>query len=63
MFVLLAVLLAQAGGVPRASGVERPVVPPNVRCVEDSFGNWSCTNEDRILKGRDGSVTVIPGRR
>jgi hypothetical protein len=56
------VMLAQASGShPPAKG--GAVVPPNVRCVADSFGNYTCTDGSRILRDSFGNVTVIPGRK
>jgi hypothetical protein len=54
--LVLAVLLAQ-GGHPAKSG---PVVPPNVRCVADSFGNYTCSDGSRIVRDSFGNV-VVPG--
>jgi hypothetical protein len=62
MILVAAVLLAQAGvgaHPPPAKGQ----VPPNVRCVADSFGGWSCSDGSRIVRDSFGNVVVIPGRR
>jgi hypothetical protein len=57
--LVLAVLLAQAG----AHSPAKPVVPPNVRCVADSFGGFTCSDGSRVIRDSFGNVTVIPGRR
>ena len=59
--LLLAVLLAQA--LPdRAPAREVPRQQENVRCIKDSFGNYTCTNGDRVLRDSFGNVIVVPGR-
>lgn len=59
MFVLLVTLLAQAGTAPPTK--VRP--PANVRCVADSFGNYTCSDGSRVIKDSFGNFTVIPGRK
>ncbi len=34
----------------------------NVRCVEDSFGNYTCSDGTRIIKGQNGT-TIIPPKK
>lgn len=64
MFILLAVMLTQAAPVPPVGREKREYVPPpNLRCVQDSFGNWSCSDGSRVLRDSFGNVTVIPGRK
>lgn len=60
--MLLAVLLAQA--MPPVKERPREYMPPaNVRCIQDSFGNHSCTDGSRVVRDSFGNVTVIPPRR
>jgi hypothetical protein len=59
--LLLVVLVAQV--LPSHGSMGRPVVPLNVRCVADSFGNYACSDGSRILLDSRGGFTVIPGRR
>lgn len=68
MFILLVTLLAQAGvgtvpSHPPSTQPGKAGVPPNVRCVADSFGNYTCTDGSRVLRDSSGGFTVIPGRR
>jgi hypothetical protein len=66
MFVLLVTLLDQAQPLPAKSVVGQPKhfgAPPNVRCVQDSFANYSCSDGSRVIRDSNGNVTVIPGRR
>jgi len=67
MFVLLVTLLAQAGPPPArgpSDGKPNHFNPPaNVRCIKDSFGNYSCSDGTRMIQDSFGNVTVIPGRR
>ena len=67
MFVTIAVLIAQAGASvpPAADGRPNHFHPPqeNVRCIKDSFGNYSCSDGSRVIRDSFGNVTVIPGRR
>ena len=71
MIALLTVLLAQAGGAVPSHGAQPPAdrrakqgeVPANVRCIKDSFGNYTCTDGSRVIQDSFGNVTVIPGRR
>jgi hypothetical protein len=58
--LVLAVLLAQAGAHSPAA---KTVVPPNVRCVADSFGNYTCSDGSRVIRDSFGNFTVIPGRK
>jgi hypothetical protein len=37
--------------------------PANVRCVADSFGNYSCSDGSRVIRDTFGNVMVIPGRK
>jgi hypothetical protein len=37
-------------------------VPQNVRCVKDSFGNYTCDNGTRIIKDSFDNFTIIPGK-
>ena len=60
--LLLIVLLAQASaGMPSLPKQYEP--PANVRCVKDSFGNYTCTDGSRVIRDSLGNVTVIPGQR
>jgi hypothetical protein len=34
-----------------------------VRCVEDSSGNYACSDGSRIVKDSSGNFTVIPARK
>ena len=43
---------AQAVPVPREAG----------RCIQDSFGNLTCTDGTRIIKDSFGNYTIIPPR-
>jgi hypothetical protein len=62
MVALAVILLAQA--MPSVvKDKQTPPVPPNVRCVQDSFGNLTCTDGSRGIRDSFGNVTVIPGRR
>jgi hypothetical protein len=63
MILVLGVLLAQASSPPRPPDRGHFGVPPNVRCVADSFGNYTCSDGSRILLDSRGGFTVIPGRR
>jgi hypothetical protein len=62
MWLLPVVLLAQASPSP-----PRQPAPPrqqeNVRCINDSFGNLSCSDGTRIIKDSFGNWTVIPPPR
>jgi hypothetical protein len=63
MMLLVVVLLAQMVP-PQARVAEKKNVPPaNVRCVQDSFGNYTCSNGSRVIRDSFGNVTVIPGRK
>jgi hypothetical protein len=63
MFVTVAVLIAQAGA-PAVQGKPNHFHPPaNVRCVADSFGNYSCSDGSRVIRDSFGHFTVIPGRK
>jgi len=65
--LLIALLLAQAQpAVPARptdgrSTQSRP--QENVRCIKDSFGNYSCSDGSRVIRDSFGNVTVIPGRK
>jgi hypothetical protein len=61
--MLLVALLAQVVPPVSHGSNERNTVPPNVRCVQDSFGNYSCSDGTRMIRDSFGNVTVIPGRR
>ena len=37
--------------------------PANVRCVQDAFGNLTCSDGTRVVRDSFGHMTVIPGRR
>ena len=64
MLVLLTVLLAQAVvPLPSQPKDKASVPPPNVRCIKDSFENYTCTDGTRMIRDSFGNVTVIPGRR
>ena len=63
MIVMAVVLLAQAAPLPSHPKDKAVVPPPNVRCVQDSFGNYTCTDGSRMIRDSFGNVTVIPGRR
>jgi hypothetical protein len=32
----------------------------NVRCVMDSFGNYTCSDGTRIIREHNGNFTIIP---
>ncbi len=65
--LVLALMLAQAQPLPQLQPKQgsqdgaRPQV--NVRCVADSFGNYTCTDGSRVIRDSFGNVTVIPGRK
>jgi hypothetical protein len=61
--LLLVVMLAQAVPLPSHPKDKTNVPPPNVRCVADSFGNYTCTDGSRVIRDSFGNVTVIPGRK
>jgi len=64
MLVLAAVLLAQASPPPTPHPLPaQPRQQENIRCIKDSFGNYTCTDGTRYLKDSFGNVTVIPGRK
>jgi hypothetical protein len=78
MLVVAAILLAQAQGAPAQGWGPAPVPggagrPPGqglgqfgregVRCVEDSSGNYTCSDGSRIVKDSSGNFTVIPARK
>ena len=62
MFLVAAVLLAQASPPPRPLPAQ-PRQQENVRCIKDSFGNYTCTDGTRYLKDSNGNVIIIPPRR
>jgi hypothetical protein len=53
----------QALAVPPVAGREGVRSQANVRCVKDSFGNYSCSDGSRVIRDSAGNVTVIPGRK
>ena len=59
--LVLAVLLAQA--TPSHPPAKGTTVPPNVRCVADSFGNYTCSDGSRIVRDSFGNFTMVPGRK
>lgn len=64
--LLLIVLLAQAAAPVPPVGREKRgeyVPPPSVRCVQDSFGNLTCSDGSRVIKDSFGNVTIIPKQR
>ena len=36
--------------------------PQNVRCIKDSFGNYTCTDGTRVIRDSFDNTIVIPGR-
>jgi hypothetical protein len=67
LVVLLVPTAGQAQPAPPARSVDsRPnqvEAPANVRCIKDSFGNYTCTDGSRVIRDSFGNVTVIPGRK
>jgi hypothetical protein len=61
MLAMAVVLLAQVMFPVKDRPHSAPV--PNVRCIKDSFGNYTCTDGSRVIRDSFGNVTVIPGRR
>ena len=65
MWLLAVVLLAQAS--PPSQGTHPPPAQPrqqeNIRCIKDSFGNYTCTDGTRYVRDSFGNVIVIPPRR
>ena len=61
-FLIAVLLLAQASPPPHQPAKEVPK-QENVRCIKDSFGNYTCTDGTRYLNDSFGNVTVIPGRK
>jgi hypothetical protein len=37
--------------------------PQNVRCIKDSFGNYTCTDGTRVIHDSFDNPIVIPPRR
>lgn len=68
MMTIALAFLAAAASPCHDSGAVRPAKsashPPfNVRCVEDAFGNYTCTDGSRMLRDKNnGNITVIRGR-
>ena len=66
MFVTIAALIAQAGASVPPAADARPKhfgMPENLRCVRDSFGNYTCSDGSRVLRDSNGNVIVVPGRK
>jgi hypothetical protein len=62
MLLLATILFAQASPRPRPLPAQ-PRQQENVRCLRDSFGNYTCTDGTRIIHDSFGNVTIIPPRR
>jgi len=60
--LLVALMLAQASQPPRPPPAQ-PRQQENVRCIKDSFGNYTCSDGTRIIHDSFGNVTIIPPRR
>jgi hypothetical protein len=65
MLILAAILIAQAQPLPpaKSSGPRPPANVPNVHCVADSFGGWTCSDGSRVLRDSNGGWVIIPGRK
>lgn len=57
MVILTALMLAQAFPVPA------PRQQENIRCVKDSFGNYTCNDGTRYLIDSFGNVIIIPPKK
>lgn len=62
MLVMAVVLLSQAV-LPPVKDRPSSAPVPSIRCVQDSFGNYSCSDGSRVIRDSFGNVTVIPGRK
>jgi hypothetical protein len=51
--------------VAQAQPPPRPQQPPQqiVRCIKDSFGNYTCTDGTRVIHDSFDNAIVIPSRR
>jgi hypothetical protein len=56
--VLLALLIL----LPGITQAQSPTTREAVRCIKDSFGNFTCTDGTRVLKDSFGNYTIIPSR-
>jgi hypothetical protein len=67
--LLLAVTAAAAAVVAgrasaQAQPQSKPQQPPQtVRCIKDSFGNYTCTDGTRVVHDSFDNAIVIPPRR
>jgi len=52
----------QPGGLPNiGKPFQQP--PQTVRCIKDSFGNYTCTDGTRVIHDSFDNPIVIPPRR
>jgi hypothetical protein len=60
--LLLAVAVASLAVEAQAQQPKTPQPQQNVRCIKDSFGNYTCTDGTRVIHDSFDNPIVIPGR-
>ena len=61
--LILALAAASLAGSAQAQSQPKPQQPQTIRCIKDSFGNYTCTDGTRVIHDSFDNAVLIPGRR